>query len=305
MKKIYGERIRLTPKEVEVIREFRKGNVDLRKPVKIDKNYSEANEKAPKILLLDVETAPLEGLLWRLRTEYVAPNMLTRDNWFLLSWSAKWLFDKKMMNDVATPEEAIAEDDARISRSIWKLIDEADIVISHNGKNFDHKMLNMRFLMNGLNPPSPYRIIDTYQVARSNFSLPSYSLNFIANLLEIGEKLKHEGVGMWKKCLVGDKKALKNMVKYNDKDVFILEDIYLVFRPWIKNHPAIGVYLETETPVCSVCGGKHLEPAGFYRTNMSKFKNFRCQECGSPHNRQRVSALPLDIRKKLITGIPG
>jgi DNA polymerase elongation subunit (family B) len=296
--KIYGKRLRLTPKEVEVIREYREGNVKLQKPLKI-------HEKLPKVLLLDIETAPLEALLWRLKTDYVPASMLTRDNWYMLSWSAKWLLEDKMMNDVATPKEAIEEDDERISLSLWNLVDEADIVISHNGKNFDHKMLNMRWMINGFSPPSPYRIIDTYQVARANFTLPSFSLNFIAHILGLGEKLKHEGVGMWKKAMMGDEKALKHMLDYNDRDVWVLEDVYLVFRPWIKNHPSMGVYLETETPVCSACGSPNLEEAGFYRTNVSKFKNFRCKECGSPHNRQRVSALPLDIRKKLLTGIPG
>ena len=78
-----------------------------------------------------------------------------RSNYVMLSWSAKWQFEDEIMNDVVTPEEALNEDDERIAKSIWKLIDEADIVISHNGKNFDHKMLNMRWLINGIVPPTP------------------------------------------------------------------------------------------------------------------------------------------------------
>jgi DNA polymerase elongation subunit (family B) len=298
MGKLYGKRIRLSPREVEVVEKFREGNVQLKIPLKI-------HAKLPKVLLLDIETAPLSAFLWRLKTDYVSPAMLQNSNWWMLSWSAKWLFDSEMMNDVVTPNESIEEDDKRIAASLWKLVNEADIIISHNGKNFDHKMLNMRWMMHDFMPPSPYRIIDTYQVARSNFLFPSYGLDFIAQQLGVGAKVKHEGFGMWKKCLMGEEEALKNMVEYNDMDVFILEDVYLVFRPWIKNHPSMGVYMESETPVCSGCGSVHLEECGSYKTNVSNFKNFRCQECGSPHNRQRTSAIPLSIRKKLLTGIPG
>jgi hypothetical protein len=298
MAKVYGERLRLSPSEVEVVKKYRQGNVELKQPLKTQENL-------PKILLLDIETAPLSAFLWRLKTEYVSPSMLQNSNWWMLSWSAKWLFDSEMLNDVVTPKEALAEDDERISLSLWKLVDQADMIISHNGKNFDHKMMNMRWMMHGFSPPTPFKIIDTYQVAKGNFLFPSYKLDFIARELGVGKKVAHEGAAMWKKSTMGDPEALKNMVKYNDGDVFILEDIYLIFRPWIKNHPNIGVYTEKEVPVCSACGSSNLIEAGTYKTNISVFKNFRCTDCGSPHNRQRKSKLPLGVRKALVTGIPG
>lgn len=298
MGKIYGRRIRLSPSEVELIETKRTGKPTPKETLKTSSNL-------PKILLLDIETAPLSAFLWRLKTDYVSPAMLQNSNWWMLSWSAKWLFDSEMINDVVTPKEAIEEDDFRVAATLWDLVNEADIVISHNGKNFDHKMLNMRWMMHGIDPPTPFKIIDTYQVARSNFLFPSYKLDFIARELRVGKKVGHSGISMWKQCLIGDAEALKNMVKYNDGDVFILEDIYLIFRPWIKNHPNIGVYSEKEVPICSACGSVNLTPAGTYKTNISVFNNFRCEDCGSPYNRQRKSKLPLEIRKKLVTGIPG
>lgn len=298
MRKKYGARLRLSPNEVEVVEKFREGKVSIKEPLKI-------HSGTPRILLLDIETAPLSAFLWRLKTDYINTNMLQNSNWWMLSWSAKWLFDSEMMHDVVTPEEAIEEDDERVSLSLWQLVNEADMIITHNGKNFDHKMMNMRWMMNGFMPPSHFKVIDTYQIARSNFLFPSYKLDFIARELGIGSKVKHEGFGMWKKCLMGNVEALENMVKYNDGDVFILEDVYLIFRPWIKNHPNIGVYMESDIPVCSACGSGNLTREGEYRTNISVFKNFRCDDCGSPYNRQRQTELPKEIRKKLLSGIPG
>ena len=35
------------------------------------------------------------------------------------------------MGDVLTPEEIVKEDDCRIVKSLWNLINEADIVVAH------------------------------------------------------------------------------------------------------------------------------------------------------------------------------
>jgi len=258
----------------------------------------------PKILIFDIETTPLLASIWRLKTDYVQPNMLEVNNWYLLSWSAKWLMDNEMMHDALTPEEIANEDDYRVSQSIWELIDKADIVISHNGINFDHKLLNMRWLLHGLPPPGFYRVIDTYRSAKTLFNFPSHKLDFIAKQLGLGGKLDHEGFEMWRKSTNGDQGALDKMVQYNDQDVRILEDVYLIIRPWIKNHPNLGVFIESETPVCRVCGSTemYLLPGQDYTTNLSKYETLRCT-CGAL-NKRRTQKLSKEIRKSLMSGFP-
>jgi len=258
----------------------------------------------PKILLFDIETAPLLAFVWELKTRYINPELLEKSNWWVLSWSAKWLFHEEIMHDIVTPEETEYEDDSRVLQSIWDLINEADIVISHNGINFDHKILNMRWLLGRLSPPSTYRVIDTYRSSRGLFNFPSYRLSFIAKQLGIAEKLEHEGFSMWKRCLKGDKAALKSMLQYNDRDVKVLEELYLMIRPWIKNHPNLGIFLESEVPVCRVCGstGLDLLEGHDYTTNLSRYETLRC-ECGAI-NKRRTSKLPLMARKALMSGMP-
>lgn len=78
--------------------------------------------KLPKILVFDIETAPLLAFIWQLKTDYVGPGMLEKPNWWMISWSAKWLFEDEMLNDVVTSEEARLEDDSRILKSIWELV---------------------------------------------------------------------------------------------------------------------------------------------------------------------------------------
>ena len=48
----------------------------------------------------------------------------------------------------------------------------------------------------------------------------------MAQSLGLGCKIKTD-LDVWKKCMVGDKNALLYLEKYNQKDVVLLEQIYL------------------------------------------------------------------------------
>lgn len=145
-------------------------------------------EKKPNILLLDIETAPIEAAVWGLWKQNVNIEQI-KSEWFMLTWSAKWLFDDKIFSDKLTLEEVKTQDDKRISESMWKFIDYADVVIAHNGDGFDIPRLNTRFILNGIKPPSPYQAIDTLKVARKVFSFSSNKLDFIARQLGIEGKM--------------------------------------------------------------------------------------------------------------------
>ena len=53
----------------------------------------------PKILVFDLETAPLQAYVWRLWKQNVNPlNGQLQSEWFLLTYSAKWLFDNSIIS---------------------------------------------------------------------------------------------------------------------------------------------------------------------------------------------------------------
>ena len=89
------------------------------------------NWKIPRILIFDIETSPMEVLVWGLYEQRISPDNVKKE-WSVLSWSAKWLFDSEIMGSVVTPEQAKNRTDKSVITSIWKLIDEADIIIAHN-----------------------------------------------------------------------------------------------------------------------------------------------------------------------------
>jgi len=235
--------------------------------------------------------------VWSLRQEYINPQQIIHDK-FIFSWSAKWLFGSEIMSGVLTHKEAKRKDDLRILNTIWKLLDSADIVIAHNAKRFDVPILNGRFLIHKMKPPMYYQTIDTLQIARSTFGFSSNKLDYINQLLEIDGK-KETDFQLWVDCYNGDRQALRRLVEYNKHDVVILEELYVLLRPWIKSHPNLGVYVDTGLEVCPICGNSHLHWEGFYYTPVGRYEAFRCEICGAI-GRRRTNDIDKEDRKVLV-----
>lgn len=194
------------------------------KPITNDtRNYrpfkDEINTGA-KILIIDIETAPIRAKVWDIWNQNVSLEQIDND-WFILTWSAKWLFEKKVYSARLTSKEAIKQDDKRILKGIWELLNQADLCVAHNGDKFDIPRLNTRFIINRMSPPLPYQSIDTLKTIKRQFAFTSNKLDFVNKMLALERKQKNEGMPMWNKCYIGDETALKEMERYNIKDVRI------------------------------------------------------------------------------------
>lgn len=287
-------RIRMSEQEYKRLEQFRQNKQHIT-------DLQASNEKVPRILIFDIETAPMKAYVWGKWKQDIASSQFISD-WYVLSWSAKWLNNNNIMSDVLSPQEALNENDERVVKSLWHLFDQSDIIIAHNAQRFDVPKMNARFIINGLNPPSPYRIIDTLLVARKNFAFTSNKLDDLAEYFNIDHK-KETSFALWDRCVNGDQDALNYMEEYNVKDVDILEKVYLRLRPWIKNHPNLSLYFENEEETCPYCGSTNLADTGTYTyTNVSKFSNVRCLDCHAV-SRRRTSEYPKDKRKNLITSV--
>jgi DNA polymerase elongation subunit (family B) len=264
----------------------------------------ELKAEGAKILLFDIETSPMEAYIWALKQNgWIAPSMIKK-SWAILSWSAKWLFDSEIHRGIVTPEEAVNREDSSIIHELWTFLDEADIIIAHNGARFDVRRMNARFALNGLSPPMPYRVIDTLRVARRQFDLPSYKLDYVNGLFGLDTKKgNEEGMDLWKKC-VGDfgykeiKPALIRMADYCDNDVVILEELYVQIRAWIKDHPNMGLYIDTEGEKCTKCGSTDLDWRGKYYTPAGRYRAFRCMSCAAV-GRSRLTDLDAEEKAGL------
>lgn len=238
-----------------------------------------ASKDAPKVLLFDTENAPNIASVFRVWQQNVYPVQLLSD-WYMLSWSAKWLNDSKIMGDVVTPKESLKEDDNRISHSLHNLINEADIIIAHNTA-FDIPIMNTRFLMNDIMPPAPYQKICTLQTVRRQFAFAHNKLDFLADRLGVPHKKLETSHQLWLDCRNGDEKALEDMLTYNKMDVTVLEEVYLKIRGWVKNHPNFNLYCDGDSKKCSTCLSLDLVKNGHYSTTVNRYPSFQCQECGA------------------------
>jgi hypothetical protein len=258
-------------------------------------------EDSARILLLDIESAPMEVYVWQLfKNNYISPDNVIKD-WSILTWSAKWLFEPEIISRKVTGSDAVDRDDISILNDLWLLLDEANIVIAHNGKRFDVRKINARFALNDLTPPLPYRVIDTLQVARQNFAFSSFKLDYINKLFGLTQK-GHPGWDIWKRAVKGEEEALEEMRAYCDNDVAILEELYLQIRPWVKGHPNVGLYIDTETSACTNCGNTKLKWGGSYYTPAGRYSAFRCQKCGAI-GRSRTSDLTKEEKDQLCLSV--
>lgn len=238
----------------------------------------EIKQFTPRILMLDIETAPLSGYMWSLWKQNIGLNQIISE-WFMLCWSAKWIYSDKVFSGKLNQKELLTQNDRRICSDLWKLLDEAELVVAHNGDRFDIPKINTRFIINGLNRPSPYRTIDTLTVARKQFGFSSNRLDALAGYFGFEHKLSTDFT-LWDRCVKGDTEAMNYMSEYCDRDVLLLEEVYLKIRNWIPNHPNIGLYFDATEHICPNCGSTDLTEGKPYYTTVGRYQTLRCK-CGA------------------------
>ncbi len=236
--------------------------------------------KEPRILLWDIETAPILGYLWGAYEQ----NMLWKKyDWYLLTIAWKWLGDKKVQA-VALNEfemyDSDPQDDYPLVSLAWDLFNEADIVVAHNGVSFDTKKAKARMIVQGFTPPSPFKEVDTLRLARKSFNFTKNNLDELCRDLSIGEKIQTGGIDLWRDIVANDDPyAWALMKKYNKHDVEILEELYLRLRPW-GNHPNLAT-ISDRPNACPKCGSeKGMIVRGYTHTSVSVRTNYCCKACG-------------------------
>lgn len=227
----------------------------------------------PKILLLDIETAPNKVYTWGLWDQNIATNQVMETS-YVLCWAAKWYGRKEVVFDSVKRSGMKA-----MLGHMHKLLDEAEIVVHYNGLKFDVPTLNKEFIQLGFAPPAPYKQIDCMKEVKRMFRFQSNKLDFVADALGLGAKAKHEGFKLWVKCMEGDLLAWKRMERYNRQDVALLEKLYLRLRPWIEKHPNLGAF--EDIMACPKCGSEKRQQRGYAVTQMQKYPRYQCQGCGA------------------------
>ena len=242
---------------------------------------SNKKSSGPRVLFIDIETAPILAQVWKIWDENISLSQIKQD-WHLISFAAKFLGEKEIFYMDQRKSKNI-EDDRKLLEAIWKLLDEADIVVGQNSKAFDVKKINARFIMNGFSPPSSFKQIDTLLIAKKYFGFTSNKLEFMTSKLNKKHKKsshkKFTGFELWKECLNGNQTAWREMEEYNKLDILSLEELYHKLIPW-DTSINFDLYTDDVVNTCK-CGNTEFKKNGFAYTSSGKFQRFCCTECGA------------------------
>jgi len=244
--------------------------------------------KGAKVLFLDLEVSASIVAAFSMFKHFSTPDHIIEFP-YILTYACNWLHEDldtiycKGLDDYSSFQEDY-KDDFELVSDVWRFLDNADLVVIQNA-SFDSGWLNQRFAYHGLPEPSPYRLVCTLKGMKKAMALPSNSLGYSTKYFNLGHnKLHHEGISLWIKCMQGDVEAFELMKTYNRGDIPTLRELYLKIRPYIPNHPNVSLYYGGGTDVmrCGVCGGTHLtklERPAF--TNLSSYDSYRCDDCGT------------------------
>jgi hypothetical protein len=257
----------------------------------------------PRILHLDIETAPLASYHWSLWKQNIGLNQI-KVEWSVLAFCAWWEGDaRKDIIYMDTFFQDDMRDDSVLLARLWELLDEADFIVAQNGQRFDAKKIRARLLMNGFPPPSPFKVIDTLLIAKSVFGFTSNKLEWMATYFSTVPKRKHgkfAGFDLWVEFLDGNPAAQKEMRLYNIDDVRSLRQVWLELRPWAIDHPNVAVYYPGDTTRCPKCGSEDITKRGRQYTNTGEYHRYHCGGCGG-WSRSRYTINSKEKRQSLLS----
>lgn len=233
----------------------------------------------PRIGFWDIETSPLIVATFGLFDQNIPYTSIIQD-WFIICAAWKRLDEKKIRGCKITDNKSRFKkdhtDDYHVVKALYDFVSSVDILIAHNGDNFDWKKFMARVIKHGLPPIKKPILIDTLKVSRES-KFTSNKLGNLAKHFGFPDKLP-SGMDMWVKATQGDKPAIEKMAKYNKGDIPPLEQLYLKLKPYMKNHPNMNVF--QDKPGCPRCGGTHIRRKGFEYSKTGKFQKYQCCSCG-------------------------
>lgn len=237
-------------------------------------------EAAPRILLLDIETKPAVVASFGIRDQHINHGQILKDGGTICV-GVGWHGERKVevFSDWRHGHREMLE-------RVHELLSEADAVCTYNGASFDIPKLQGEFLLAGMQPPPPPTQIDIFKTVR-RLGFISSKLDYIAPLLGLGAKVKHDGLPMWLAVMDGCPKAQAKMARYCAGDVRLLARVYDKVRPYIVTHPHLH---GQRGDFCGACGGNHLQHRGWQKTKHYRTQRIQCQGCGAWGKGRREAA---------------
>lgn len=235
-----------------------------------------------KRLFFDIETSPNIGLFWEAgyKKNIDSSNIIKERAIICICY--KWEEEREVYSlqwDAKQNDKAM----------LFKFIEVANVateLVGHNGDKFDLAWIRTRCLFHGIPMFPRYTTIDTLKIARSTFKFNSNKLNYIADYLGFGQKIKTT-FGLWKDIVLNkNKKAMEDMIKYCKKDVILLEKVFVALYKHTENKTHYGVIFGGNRGTCPECGSDDLMRSNV-RVMASGIRKiqYKCRTCHKFHSK--------------------
>jgi len=233
-------------------------------------------------LFFDIETSPNTGIFWEAgyKKNIGYENIIKERAIICICY--KWE-DEKIVNFLTWDSK---QNDKAMLEKFIVVANQSDELVGHNGIKFDLAWIRTRCLFHRVEMFPTYKSIDTLRISRAKFRFNSNKLDYIAQFLGMGKKIKTE-FGLWKDILLHkDKEAMAKMVKYCQKDVILLEKVYKELAAHIEPKTHYGVIFGQNRGSCPECGSDELIRAATLvsATGIKKVK-FKCKTCNKFHTK--------------------
>lgn len=181
--------------------------------------------KQPRKLYFDIETSldMFYNFGRKVPSKFLSMDSMARES-RILCFAAAWLDEEdefqKVYSYCMTQREALDDDDSRVVRALWSMLDEADYWIGHNSDSFDIKTARWRFHALGYGFPYKAKQKDSLKLAKKYMRAPSNKLDDLAKQNGNG---KHDmSFDDWKEIArTGSPELLLKMEMYCRHDVRI------------------------------------------------------------------------------------
>lgn len=244
-----------------------------------------------KVLTFDIETQrAIVEVFGLFKNDYIPIDRVKRPS-RVLCFSARWLGQGE---EDGLFYAAWDDDDpaayAEMIEAAWKLLDEADIVITWNGDRFDRQWIEAESARLGLGRPAPYKSVDLMKLQKTHFKagIMSQKLQWSARQWLRDSKTAHGGRDLWDDIRYGTKAekvaAQAVMKEYCEHDTKLTQDMLGYYLPYLKINLALYRHdPDDEIMRCTKCGTQgqmHIHDKPYY-TGAFAYNQYRCGNCGS------------------------
>ena len=222
-----------------------------------------------KILIYDIETSYNIGKFWRAGYNLnINPGDIIHER-AIICISYKWLGEEQVYSLTWDKNQC----DKFLLEQFIPILDEADMIVAHNGDRYDLKFIKTRALKHNLKMLINYKQFDTLKVAKAKFMFNSNKLDYISKFLGAEGKISTE-MKLWddiilRKC----PKAMIEMLTYCEEDVRQLEIVYNALVSWENPKFHIGVMNGGTKQTSPITGNVNIEQVKQMTTNSGTIKH--------------------------------